>query len=90
MESIEALSLAVNVLQVVDCAGKLLSTGYEIYQAGTTVELSELDILIKDFTLMNTRLRSCLRPPNTQGPLPEGDQVRVLCTKLSTRSDSFK
>jgi hypothetical protein len=36
MEGIAAFGLAANILQMVEMANKLLSTGQEIYQAGTT------------------------------------------------------
>ncbi|KAH7385205.1 hypothetical protein DE146DRAFT_792111 [Phaeosphaeria sp. MPI-PUGE-AT-0046c] len=75
MEGVAALGLAANILQIVDLAGKLLSTGSEIYQAGTTVENAELEVLTKDFGLLSTRLRSWVRPsPDTHGPLAEDDQ----------------
>lgn len=86
MEGVAALSLAANILQIIDLARKLLSTGSEIYQAGTTVENGELEILTKDLSLLNSRLRSWARPsPDTQGPLAEDDQVRMVIAKLFTK-----
>jgi hypothetical protein len=49
MEAVAGLSLAANVLQVVDFASKLLSTGQQIYQAGSTVQNFELEVVVKDF-----------------------------------------
>jgi hypothetical protein len=79
MEAAAAFGLAANVLQVVDFAYKILSTGDQIYQAGSTVQNSELEVALKDFTVLNTRLKSWVRPdPDVLGPLEEDGQVRVI------------
>jgi hypothetical protein len=79
MEAAAAFGLAANVLQVVDFAYKILSTGDQIYQAGSTVQNSELEVVLKDFTVLNMRLKSWARPdPNVLGPLEEDGQVSVI------------
>jgi hypothetical protein len=79
MEAAAAFGLAANVLQVVDFAYKILSTGDQIYQAGSTVQNSELEVVLKDFTVLNTRLKSWVRPdPDVLGPLEEDGQVSVI------------
>jgi hypothetical protein len=86
MEAVAAFGLAVNVLQVVDFASKVLTTGHQIYQAGATVHNAELEVVVNDFSILSKRLRSWVRP-NTLvlGPLGEDGQVheheepRYLC-----------
>jgi hypothetical protein len=80
MEAVAAFGLAANILQVVDFAQKLLSTSRQIYQAGSTVQSNELEIVAKDFAILNKRLTSRARlGPSVQGPLTEDVQVRVHC-----------
>ncbi|PSN68727.1 hypothetical protein BS50DRAFT_520818 [Corynespora cassiicola Philippines] len=75
MEAAASLGLAANVLQLVELGAKLLSTGNEIYQAGSTVENAELEIITKDLTALNERLKSSFRPhPSIHGPLNQDDQ----------------
>jgi hypothetical protein len=79
MEAAAAFGLAANILQVVELAYKLLSTGHEIYQAGTTVQNSELEVLANDFTILRKRLTSCdHQSTSVLGPLTETDQVDVI------------
>jgi hypothetical protein len=49
MEDIAAFGLAVKILQLIKLAYKLLSSGQEIYQAGTTLQHAELEVALKDF-----------------------------------------
>jgi hypothetical protein len=77
MEALAAFGLAANVLQVVDFAQKLLSAGRQIYQAGSTVEHDEIEVAVKDFTVLNKRLKTWARPDaSALGPLTEDAQVR--------------
>jgi hypothetical protein len=79
MEAAAGFGLAANVLQVVDFAYKILSTGDQIYQAGTTVQNSELEVALKDFTILNKRLKSWVRPnPDILGPLEEDGQASSI------------
>jgi hypothetical protein len=77
MEAVAAFGLAANVLQVVDFAQKLLSADHQIYQAGSTVEHDEIEVAVKDFTVLNKRLKTWARPDaSALGPLTEDGQVR--------------
>ena len=78
MSGLEALGLAANIFQVLSFATNLLSDGRQIYQAGSTVQNAELEMTVKDFVVLNSRLKSCARPdPEVQGPLDQKDQVRL-------------
>jgi hypothetical protein len=79
MESVAAFGVAANILQVVELAHKLLSSGQEIYQAGATVQNSELEIALKDFMVLNKRLQSSACPvPDAFGPITADGQVNRL------------
>jgi hypothetical protein len=87
MEAVASLSLAANIFQVVGFASKLWSTGQQTYQAGSTVENAELEVVVKDFQVLNRRLRSWSCPdPECLGPLSEDDQVRLFRIFLSCSS----
>jgi hypothetical protein len=76
MEGVAAFGLAANILQVIELTQKLLSTGHQIYQAGATVQNSELEVVLKDFTILNERLHSSAHPaPNVFGPITADGQV---------------
>lgn len=80
MEAIAGLSLAANILQVVDFSAKLLTKGREIKQAGSTIQESELKTIAADFAALNNELRSWARPdPAKLGPLAHEDQVQTFC-----------
>jgi hypothetical protein len=79
MEGIAAFGLAANILQVVGLAYKLLTNGQEIYQAGTTLHNAELEVALKDFTVLNKRLQSSVRPvSDVFGPLTADGHVRII------------
>ena len=46
MESIAALSLAANVIQIVDFAQKILSAGRQIHRAGSTLQNAEVEVVL--------------------------------------------
>jgi hypothetical protein len=76
MEGVAAFGLAANILQVIEMIQKLLSTGQQIYQAGATVQNTELEVVLKDFTVLNNRLHSSIRPaPDVLGPITADGQV---------------
>lgn len=76
MDAIAGLSLAANILQLVELSGKLLSKGREIQQAGSTIQNSELETVAADVVALSTKLRSWTRPaPIQSGPLAQQDQV---------------
>lgn len=77
MEAITGLSLAANILQIVELAAKLLSKGREIQQAGSIIQNSEIETITTDFTTLSAKLRSWARPdPAKLGPLARKDQVQ--------------
>ena len=78
MEAIAGLSLAANILQVVDFSAKLLSKGREIQQAGSTIQKSELEAVTTDFAALSGTLKSWARPdPAKLGPLARENQVQT-------------
>lgn len=77
MEAIAGLSLAANILQVVDFTAKILSTGNQIRLSGSTVENSELDLVVRDLKALSECTTSWARPdPANLGPLAKDSQVR--------------
>jgi hypothetical protein len=76
MEAIAGLSLAANILQIVDFTAKVLSTGNQIRLSGSTVQNSELEVVVLDFTALHERITSWARPnPAGWGPLAKDSQV---------------
>ncbi|KAF9697426.1 hypothetical protein EKO04_004561 [Ascochyta lentis] len=76
MEAIAGLSLAANILQVVEFTANVLSAGRQISQAGSTVQNSELGVVVTDFTALNDRVKIWARPdPAALGPLAENGQA---------------
>ncbi|KAI4701438.1 hypothetical protein J4E81_003178 [Alternaria sp. BMP 2799] len=88
MEAIAGLSLAANILQVIDFTAKVLSTGNQIRQSGSTIQNSELERVVEDFTTLNERITSWARPnPASSGPLAQDSQaledLAAECTKIA-------
>ncbi|KAI4921490.1 hypothetical protein J4E85_008835 [Alternaria conjuncta] len=88
MEAIAGLSLAANILQVIDFTSKVLSTGNQIRQSGSTVQNLDLERVVEDFTALNERITSCARPnPASSGPLAQDSQaledLAAECTKIA-------
>ena len=76
MEAIAGLSLAANILQIVDFTAKVLSIGNQIRLSGSTVQNSELELVVRDFTVLNKRITSWARPnPASSDPLAKDRQV---------------
>ncbi|KAB2099581.1 hypothetical protein AG0111_0g12197 [Alternaria gaisen] len=76
MEAIAGLSLAANILQVVDFTMKVLSTANEFRKAGSTVQNHELELVVNDLTALNERTKSWARPnPASSGPLAKDSQA---------------
>jgi hypothetical protein len=83
MEAIAGLSLAANILQVVELSAKLLSKGREIQQAGSTIQNSEIKTITTDFAALSEKLRLCARPdPAKLGPLAHESQVQTSWTPI--------
>jgi hypothetical protein len=88
MEVIVAFGLAANVLQVVEYAHKLLSAGRQIHQDGSTVGNDELECTVKDFTVLNNRLKTSIRAsPGTMDLLIEDGRVRTAQIQLMCASN---
>lgn len=79
MEAIAGLSLAANILQVVDFTTKIFSTANEFRKAGSTVQNHELEVVVRDLTALNERTKLWARPnPASSGPLEKDSQVRWI------------
>lgn len=76
MEAVAGLSLAANILQVIDFSAKVLSTGREIQQAGSTIQNSELETIATDLAGLSRELKSWARPaPAKSDPRAQDHQV---------------
>jgi hypothetical protein len=79
MEAIAGLSLAANILQVIDFTANVLLAGHQIHKSGSTAQNAELELVTKDFVELNDRLKSWARPEAaSSGPLEKDSQVHVL------------
>jgi hypothetical protein len=76
VEAIAGLSLAANILQIVDFTAKVLSTGNQIRLSGSTEQNSELKLVVLDLIALSERIRP-RAGPNTasSGPLAKDEQV---------------
>ncbi|KAH7091669.1 hypothetical protein FB567DRAFT_279507 [Paraphoma chrysanthemicola] len=75
MEPIAALSLAANILQIIDFAASLVSTSQQIYEAGSSVKVREVELSVRDFNDLNKTLKSWVRPDvHALGPLTKDQQ----------------
>ncbi|KAF2827058.1 hypothetical protein CC86DRAFT_466800 [Ophiobolus disseminans] len=75
MEPIAALSLAANILQIVNFTASLVSTSQQIYEAGSSVTVQEVELVVRDFNDLNASLKSWVRPDSkAQGPLTKDNQ----------------
>ncbi|KAH6878729.1 hypothetical protein BKA58DRAFT_452914 [Alternaria rosae] len=88
MEAIAGLSLAANIVQLIDFTAKILSTGNQIRQSGSTVQNAELERVVEDFTALKERMTLWARPnPASSGPLAQDSQVledlAAECTKIA-------
>jgi hypothetical protein len=91
MEGIAAFGLAANILQMVELGNKLLSTGQEIYQAGTTVQNSELEVVLKDLTVLNTGLQSQGGlVPHSSKPIAADEHVRCIVHGMTHLSNEMR
>jgi hypothetical protein len=78
MEALAAFGVAANVLQIVDFSVKLLSTGHQVLQTGSTVNNSELEVVAKDLRALSENIKRTVRPtPTIMGCLSNDDQVNI-------------
>ncbi|KAH7075973.1 hypothetical protein BKA63DRAFT_566014 [Paraphoma chrysanthemicola] len=89
MEGLAALSIAANIIQVVEFGQNLLRIGGQVYQSGSTLQNSDLEVVLKDFELVTSRLAVWASPnPGVPGPRTEIDQS--LETLLSRSQEVAK
>jgi hypothetical protein len=89
MEALAAFGLAASIMQVVDFSTKVVATGNEIFQTGSTVQNAELELVASDLNSLNDRLKGFARPdPSVQGPLAKDEQACVprVCDEMSTHT----
>jgi len=93
MESIAALSLASNVIQVVDFSARLVSKGYKVYKSvdGSLAENIDAEIIAKDLNDLNGKLRLSYEKNTEKGvPLADDDQALInLCEKCTVLADEL-
>lgn len=75
MDPLTAFGLAANILQLVDFGSRLLSTGREISQTGSTLENAEIEQVVLAFQKLNEDLQESLRV--TPGITSKIDQVSI-------------
>jgi hypothetical protein len=100
MEPLSALSLAGNVIQLVDFGLRIVSKGNQIYHSGEGVlsEDHDLEVVTNDLLVICTRLHRSVRTQGWQTPPSEEDQAleelcrisNELATKLLERLNMAK
>lgn len=76
MEPLSAFGLAAGILQVIDFSTRLLSTGYQLYQDGSTVQNVEFTVVADDLSSLNDKIKSWARPDQSiSGPLAQENQA---------------
>ncbi|CAI6339389.1 unnamed protein product [Periconia digitata] len=76
MEPLSAFGLAAGILQIIDFSTRLLSTGQQLYQDGSTVQNSEFTLIADDLSSMNDKIKSWARPDQSvSGPLAKENQA---------------
>lgn len=82
MEPLTALSLASNIIQVVDFSIRLVSKGYKIYKSadGTLAEYVDAEAVTNSLNILNGRLQRSVKDSIRNGPLSEDEQSLMnLC-----------
>ena len=82
MEPLTALSLASNIIQVVDFSIRLVSKGYKIYKSadGTLAEYVDAEAVTNSLHILNGRLQRSVKDSIRNGPLSEDEQSLMnLC-----------
>jgi hypothetical protein len=78
MEALVAFGLAANVMQVVMFAHEIVTNAKEIFEAGSTVQNNEIEIVASDIKTLKDRLHAFARPdPMVNGPLAQDAQVSI-------------
>lgn len=93
MDPLTALSLASNVIQVVDFSITLVSKGYEIYKSadGSLAENVDTEAVTNSLNMLTAKLRRPLKHgPNTTGIMSDDDQsLMSLCEKCTNIADDL-
>ncbi len=92
MEAIAALSLASNVIQVVDFSARIVSKGYKVYKSsdGVLVEDVDAEIITQDLSALNGKLQLSYDNVGSSAPLSEDDRsLMKLCEKSKGLADEL-
>ena len=82
MDPLTALSLASNVIQVVDFSIRLVSKGVEIYKDGSLAENVDAEEVTQSLKGLNGKLQRSIQDSKCGGPLNEDDHYLMgLCAK---------
>lgn len=84
MDPLSALSVASNVVQLVEFSAKLVSERQKIYKSaeGTVAENEEAETVTQDLNRLSDNLRHSLKNSQTTASLSEDDQSLIdLCEK---------
>lgn len=86
MDPLTALSLAVNVAQCVDWSRQIVCKARELYQSGTSQDVSEKTTVTQRLIDLTDRVRSLQRKTNSRGGSPNLDRI---CDDCITASDEL-
>ncbi|KAK7192065.1 small s protein [Paraphaeosphaeria sporulosa] len=76
MDPATAFALAASILQVVDFSKNVLSTGYQLYQNGSTLSNSDFMFVADDLSTLNDKIKTFARPDlSVSGPLAAENQA---------------
>lgn len=87
MDPLTALSLASNVIQIVDFSTRLVSKGYKIYKSadGTLAENVDAEAVTNSLNMLNAKLQRSVKDSKRGGPLSEDDQSLLkLCANCES------
>jgi hypothetical protein len=87
MEPLAALSLASNIVQLVECGSKIASTSRALKASasGALLETLDLEIITKDLSHVSKRLKQGVRSDALSQPLQEDDQHLLDMCNASVR-----
>ncbi len=85
MDPLTALSLASNVIQVVDFSIRLVSKGFKIYKDGSLAENIDAEVISQSLKSLNGKLQRSVQDSKCGGPLTEEDQSLMgLCANCES------
>ena len=75
--AVATLGMVANIFQIVQFSASLCSTGQQIFQAGSTVQNAEIELVTNNVKFLSEKVKLCTRPdPARMGPLTEYNQVQ--------------